>query len=126
MHKTACFVLIAVLLLLSGCDRLADMLEMPDPARETADAQAIGSACRQAGRSIEDCYAINPDARKSSVFEGWKSMNEYMMEHALKEVPSLIPHAEAAGLPSPDKPAQPAAVQADVNINTPQQQVTAR
>jgi hypothetical protein len=115
MHKTACFVLTAALLLLPACDRLADTLEMPDPARETADARAIGSACRQAGRSIEDCYALNPDARKASVFEGWKSMNEYMAEHALKEVPSLIPHAEAPRPQPPGKPAQPAVAQADAD-----------
>jgi hypothetical protein len=125
MHKTAGFVLTAMLLLLPGCDRLADMLEMPDPARDTADAQAIGSACRQAGRSIEDCYTLNPDARKSSVFEGWKSMSEYMKEHALKEVPSVIPPGEIPAH-SPGKPAQPAVAKNDGIADAQQQQAVAQ
>ena len=91
MRKTFCLALAAAMLpLVSGCDRLADLLDIPDPARDAADAQAIGSACRQTGRSIEDCYALNPNAQKSAVFSGWKSMNDYMMEHNLKEVPSMV------------------------------------
>ncbi|MDR1423216.1 MAG: hypothetical protein LBI92_01205 [Azoarcus sp.] len=95
MRKTACLVLAAALPLLCGCDRLGELLDIPDPAREAAqtqaDGQAIGSACRQGGRSLEDCYALNPDARKAAIFAGWKTMNDYMMEHNLKEVPSQLP-----------------------------------
>jgi len=108
MRKAVCFALVVVLPLLSACDRLADTLEMPNPAREAADAEAIGSACRQTGRSIEDCYALNPDSRKADIFSGWKSMNEYMMERNLKDVPSVVPHT---GL--------------QTNIDTPQPQVAA-
>ncbi|MCL2644432.1 MAG: hypothetical protein FWD51_03125, partial [Betaproteobacteria bacterium] len=68
---------------------------MPNPTRETANAEAIGGACRQTGRSIEDCYALNPDAQKSDIFTGWKSMNEYMVENNLKEVPSVVPREQA-------------------------------
>jgi hypothetical protein len=108
MHKIISLVLVAVLPLLSACDRLADMLEMPNPVRENADAEAIGSACRQTGRSIEDCYALNPNAQKAAIFEGWKSMNEYMIKYSLKEVPSLIPRADApVPLPSQEQ-VQPA------------------
>ena len=95
MRRTVCFVFVVALLFLPACDRLADMLEMPNPGKEAAEAQAIGSACRQTGRSIEDCYALNPGAPKSAVFLGWKAMNEYMMEHNLKDVPSLVPRTEA-------------------------------
>ena len=77
-------------MLMSGCDRLADALEIPNPAKEIANAEAIGGACRQTGRSIEDCYTLNPDAQKAAIFSGWKSMNGYMMEHNLKEVPSVV------------------------------------
>lgn len=101
MRKTVCIILAAALPLLSACDRLADMLELPDPTQEAADAEAIGSACRQTGRSIEDCYALNPDAQKAAVFLGWKSMNDYMMEHNLKEVPSVVARN------APSLPAQP-------------------
>jgi hypothetical protein len=95
MHKIACLVLVAALPLLSACDRLAELLEIPNPVEEAAKAeaegQAIGSACRQSGRSLEDCYALNAEAQKAAIFTGWKSMNDYMMEHNLKEVPSQLP-----------------------------------
>jgi len=103
MRKTVCFTLTAMLPFLSACDRVADMLEMPNPTRETANAEAIGGACRQTGRSIEDCYALNPESPKASVFAGWKSMNEYMAEHSLKEVPSVVPSAQTS--PEPIQPA---------------------
>ena len=112
MRKTVCLVCMAALPFLSACDRLVDLLDIPDPAREAAEAQAegeaIGSACRQTGRSIEDCYALNPAAQKAAVFTGWKSMNDYMLEHNLKEVPSLVSRNEAPPA-APAIPAAPAA-----------------
>lgn len=108
MRKTVCFALTAVLPFLSACDMLADMLEVPNSPKEVAEAEAIGSGCRQTGRSIEDCYALNPQAQKAAVFSGWKSMNEYMAEHNLKEVQSVVAHAEAPALQTsiPGKPVQ--------------------
>ena len=77
---------LVALFLLSGCDRLG----MPDPvaeaARRDADARATGSACRHAGRGIEDCYAQNPDASRAPVYAGWKEMNDYMRENNIAEV----------------------------------------
>ncbi|MDR1661444.1 MAG: hypothetical protein LBR95_03320 [Azoarcus sp.] len=100
MCKTLRLVLVAVLPFLSACDRLADLLEIPDPAKDAAKAeaegQAIGSACRQTGRSLEDCYTLNPEAQKAAIFMGWRAMNDYMMEHDLKEVPSQLPLETAA------------------------------
>ena len=29
--------------------------------------QAVGSACRQSGRAIEDCYTLNPKATKAAI-----------------------------------------------------------
>jgi len=110
MRKIVCFVFVAALPFLSACDRLADTLDIPNPAKETANAQAIGGACRQTGRSIEDCYALNPEEQKAAIFSGWKSMNEYMIEHKLKEVPSVVangqvvlqpPHAPIVVAPAP-------------------------
>lgn len=105
---------LAVLLLaaplLGGCEQLADVLELPNPAREAmridAESRAIGSACRHAGRSLEDCYALNGTAVKASVFAGWRDMNDYMMEHQLDTVPSRIAPsspaaASAAAVPLP-------------------------
>lgn len=71
---------------LSGCDRLG----LADPAKEAAmkesDARATGSACRHAGRAIEDCYALNPDAARAPIYAGWKEMNDYMRENKIEEV----------------------------------------
>ncbi|MBC3869521.1 hypothetical protein [Undibacterium oligocarboniphilum] len=79
-------------LLLSACDRLG----IADPAREAAqkeaDARATGSACRHAGRAIEDCYALNPDAARSAVYAGWKEMNDYMRENKIENVKPEIAH----------------------------------
>lgn len=82
------------LLLLSGCDRLG----LPDPARDAAardaDARATGSACRHAGRAIEDCYALNPEAARAAVYAGWKEMNDYMRENKIEEVKPEITAGE--------------------------------
>lgn len=73
---------------LSGCEELG----IPDPAKDAARAQAegeaIGSACRHAGRALEDCYARNPTAEKAAIFAGWLSMNDYMTENNLDVIKS--------------------------------------
>ena len=87
------------LFLLAGCDRLEERLKIPNPAKIDADAKAVGGACRHAGRGLEDCYQLNPKAPKAAVFEGWKEMNEYMLEKNMQAVaPEFVP-----------KPAQPEA-----------------
>ena len=104
--------LVAALPLAGGCDMLSELLEIPNPAREhaikEAEGRAIGGACRHAGRSLEDCYTLNPTAEKASVFAGWRDMNDYMMEHKLETVPSrLVPGAApAAPEKSPDATAE--------------------
>jgi len=95
--------LVALLPLLGGCDMLADLLELPNPARQAAakeaEGRAIGGACRHAGRSLEDCYTLNASADKAAVFAGWRDMNDYMMEHKLDIVPSKLVPGE--GKPTP-------------------------
>lgn len=97
--------LLAVLPLTSGCDQLLELLEIPNPKKEAAQAQAegeaIGSACRHAGRSLEDCYILNPGAHKAAVFAGWRSMNDYMMENKLEVVPSMLPQKPDVSAPAP-------------------------
>ena len=92
--QLARLLLVAALPLAGGCDMLSELLEIPNPAREhaikEAEGRAIGGACRHAGRSLEDCYTLNPTAEKASVFAGWRDMNDYMMEHKLEVVPSLL------------------------------------
>lgn len=103
---------------LAGCERVVDQLGLPDPKKEAAAAEAegkaIGSACRHAGRSLEDCYAVNPTATKASVFAGWKEMNDYMTQNNIEVVPSKLP---AAGLLMPRT--KPEAPGADAHGDTP-------
>lgn len=75
------------LTLMSGCDRLAERMGMPDPAKMMAEGKAVGGACRHAGRGLEDCYKLNPTADKAAVYEGWKEMNEYMAKNNMQAVP---------------------------------------
>lgn len=92
MFRSLLVLLLAIAL--SGCEELG----IPDPAKVAAAAEAegraIGGACRHAGRALEDCYALNPGASKSSIFEGWRSMNDYMTENKIEIVPPT--HATAA------------------------------
>lgn len=76
---------------LAGCDQIA-VLD-GSKARE-AEGVAIGSACRQAGRAIEDCFTMNADAPKASVFAGWKEMNDYMVANKLEAVKPEVPRPD--------------------------------
>ncbi|MFT3735993.1 MAG: hypothetical protein QM776_13370 [Rhodocyclaceae bacterium] len=77
--------------LLAACDRLG----IPDPAKEAADREAegraIGGACRQSGRALEDCYTLNQKASKSAIFNGWREMNDYMMQNKIEVVKPEFP-----------------------------------
>ncbi|WP_255370268.1 hypothetical protein [Roseateles sp. YR242] len=90
------------LLLLTGCDQLG----IEDPAKvaaaKEAEGKAIGGACRNAMRAIEDCYALNPKAQKASIYEGWREMDEYMRENKLEGTRPLVAN------PAASKPAEPA------------------
>ena len=89
--------LLALPLLLAGCEQLG----IPDPAKEAAareaEGRAIGSACRHALRAIEDCYTLNPKAQKAAVYQGWREMDEYMRENKLDGVAPVVPRPEPAG-----------------------------
>ena len=78
--------ILAVTLLIAGCD-IAGILG-PDPriAQREADGRAIGAACRHAMRGIEDCYRLNERAPKTAIFEGWKEMDQYMRENKIEGV----------------------------------------
>ncbi|MCU0840929.1 MAG: hypothetical protein MUC79_04300 [Thiobacillaceae bacterium] len=75
---------------LTGCDQLSERAGFPDPTKQAAEGKAIGGACRHAGRGLEDCYALNPGASKSAVYEGWKEMNEYMAKNNMQAIPPQI------------------------------------
>lgn len=82
--------LTAVVALLAGCDQLG--IESPEKlaAARVAEGNAIGGACRHAGRAIEDCYALNKKADKAAVFAGWRDMNDYMRENKIDPVPPQL------------------------------------
>ena len=50
-----------------------------------AVAKAVGSGCKQGGRSVEDCFSLNPKISKDGILLGWKEMDSYMRENNLKE-----------------------------------------
>ena len=89
--------LLPALLALAGCDLLGIETLSQQQARRTAEGKAIGSACRHAGRAIEDCYTLNKKSDRAAIFAGWREMNEYMVENKLEPVVPVIP-------PEPPKP----------------------
>ena len=97
--------LLAMTLVLGGCDLIDALLADPKAIQKEADAKAIGGACRHGLRSIEDCYTMNEKASKAAVFAGWKDMDQYMRDNKIEGV-------ESKGL----KPDSPAAVAADEEV----------
>ena len=79
-----------LLLALAGCDQLGIEAASAVAARKEADGKAIGSACRHAGRAIEDCYTLNKKADRSAMFAGWREMNEYMRENKIEPVAPVL------------------------------------
>lgn len=94
MSLRTLLILLLSMPLLASCDMLYDVLDIPDPqaraAAAEAEGRAIGGGCRHSGRSLEDCYAMNPQVSKAAVFTGWREMNDYMIANNLPEVPSQI------------------------------------
>ncbi len=80
---------------LSGCDAIQQQLGIEDPAvkeaKAEADGRAVGGACRQSGRAIEDCYAIYSWLPRSAIYEGWRDMDGYMRENKLETVAPQLP-----------------------------------
>ena len=63
-----------IFLNLVACDQISQKLGMEDPAKKEArmepEAKAVGSACRQSGRAIEDCYSIYSWLPKAGIYAG--------------------------------------------------------
>ena len=93
--------LILSILGLSACDQVGQKLGLEDPAKKEAkteqEAKAVGSACRQSGRAIEDCYAIYSWLPKAGIYTGWREMDEYMRENKLETVAPQLPPPEGPG-----------------------------
>jgi hypothetical protein len=100
MHKSLIF-LPLILMPLTGCDQVNQKLGLEDPAKKEArlegEGKAVGSACRQSGRAIEDCYSIYNWLPKAAIFGGWREMDEYMRENQIDTVVPQLPPAEPPG-----------------------------
>lgn len=109
MKQTPAFSIIGSLLLaccLVACDKGDGNSEAAhDLSIKEGNARATGSACRQAGRALEDCYKMNAESDRASVFAGWKEMNDYMRENKMEEVKPLLdgPAAASAAADSKEK-----------------------
>jgi hypothetical protein len=98
MRRTALVLLLALpaTVLVAGCDMLGIESAEKIAASREADGKAVGSACRHAGRAIEDCFAIYKKADRAAVFAGWRDMNDYMRENKIEPVPPQLA-AQAKG-----------------------------
>ena len=96
--------LLLAMLLLAGCDQVKERMGFPDPARVEADGKAIGGACRNAGRGLEDCFHLNPDASKAAIYAGWKDMSEYMAKNNLPAIEPTVAADTAAPAEATAKP----------------------
>lgn len=89
-------ILLILASLLAGCDQLGIDTPAAEAAREEAEGKAIGSACRQTGRALEDCYLNNRRAPKAAIFNGWRDMDAYMREN---KIPEIKPDSEKPDAP---------------------------
>lgn len=98
---------------LAGCEQVQNKLGIEDPAAKLAkleaEGKAIGSACRQSGRAIEDCYSVYTWVPKAAVFGGWREMDSYMRENKLEIVEPVLPPAPPPPEPVKKKPKKKAA-----------------
>jgi hypothetical protein len=106
-HTTFTLCLALASLTLAGCDALGIETVPQIAAKRDAEAHAIGSACRHAVQSIEDCFRSNPKAVKAAVFNGWKEFDIYMRENEILGMPSTPapPLSEAPASYSSPEPA---------------------
>lgn len=94
-YLTALLLALPLMAAVTGCDQIQNRLGIEDvaarEARDEAEGKAVGSACRQSGRAIEDCYSIYHWLPKAPIFAGWREMNDYMLENKLEEVRPVLP-----------------------------------
>ena len=110
-HHPLRTLLIAVSLLLGlpGCDAVQQKLGIEAPAVKAAqldaEGKAVGGACRQSGRAIEDCYSIYSWLPKAAIYEGWRDMDIYMRENKLETVEPQLPPPQPPGSKKKKAPA---------------------
>mgnify|MGYP000955666286 CR=1 FL=1 len=100
-RRPLCALLIGAVLALTGCDLVQQKLGLEAPgvkaARIEAEGKAVGGACRQSGRAIEDCYAIYSWLPKAAIYEGWRDMDAYMRDNKLPTVEPQLPPPQPPG-----------------------------
>ena len=110
-----------IILALTACDQVGQKLGLEDPAKKEArmepEAKAVGSACRQSGRAIEDCYSIYGWLPKAGIYAGWRDMDEYMRENKLETITPQLPPPEAPGARKKKKAAEEVAAEADTKAD---------
>ncbi len=96
-----------LLVLLAGCNWVNNVSGLSKEAHK-----ALGAACRQTGRSLEECFKRNPDADTAAIYAGWREMNEYMAKNKLDTMeppPGDTPRVHAdSSTPARDGAAAPA------------------
>lgn len=93
--------LIALAAATTGCDMIQQKMGIEDPAAKAAkadaDGKAVGGACRQSGRAIEDCYSIYHWLPKAPIYEGWRDMDAYMRDNKLDTIEPQLPPVAPPG-----------------------------
>jgi hypothetical protein len=111
MPRRALLAIVAASSLLAGCDMLGSALGIESPekvaAARDAEGKAIGGACRNAARAIEDCFALNRKADKAAIFAGWREMNDYMRENKIDPVTPQLVTKVAGARAETDEAAEP-------------------
>lgn len=93
---TCCLVL---LLPLAGCEQLGLESMQSMAKKQDTEGKAVGGACRQAGRAIEDCYTLNRKMTRAPIYEGWREMDVYMRDNKLEATPpKLDPRVQVASV----------------------------
>lgn len=113
-HPRFSILLLASLLALSGCDMLPN--PQAEAAKQEGEAAAVGTGCRQSGRSIEQCLERNETlSPKSGLVKGWREMDDYMRTNKIeiqkpveKKTPPKSADGEKSDSESADKPEKPA------------------
>ena len=109
----ASLIAVALLFSLSACDMIQQQMGIENQAskdaRADADGKAVGGACRQSGRAIEDCYSIYSWLPKASTYEGWRDMDAYMRDNKLETIEPQLPPVAAPLPPGAKKKAAKAA-----------------
>lgn len=97
---------------LAACDQLGIETPAQTAARQEAEGKAIGGACRQTGRALEDCYRASPRTSKAAIYAGWRDMDAYMRDNKIETVPTEEERAaqreRTAEMAAPATPPAPA------------------